>query len=87
MNSRIVFFLSILLTIIVLFQSIAFPQQILITEIMYDLDGTDSPNEFVEIFNPSETDSLNMNGWTIRDRSSTDALIDSGFGLKIPPLF
>ena len=53
---------------------------------MYDLDGTDSPNEFVEIFNPSETDSLNMNGWTIQDRSSTDALIDSGFGLKIPPL-
>ena len=54
---------------------------------MYDLEGTDSPNEFVEIFNPSETDSLNMDGWTIRDRSSTDALIDSGFGLKIPPLF
>ena len=53
---------------------------------MYDLAGTDSPNEFVEIFNPSETDSLNMDGWTIRDRSSTDALIDSGFGLKIPPL-
>jgi hypothetical protein len=86
MNSRIVFFLSLLLSIIVLFQSIAFSQQILITEIMYDLDGTDSPNEFVEIFNPSETDSLNMDGWTIRDRSSTDALIDSGFGLKIPPL-
>jgi hypothetical protein len=53
---------------------------------MYDLDGSDSPNEFVEIFNPSETDSLKMEGWTIRDRSSTDALIDSGFGLKIPPL-
>jgi len=86
MNSRIVFFLSLLLSIIVLFQSIAFSQQILITEIMYDLAGTDSPNEFVEIFNPSETDSLNMDGWTIRDRSSTDALIDSGFGLKIPPL-
>jgi len=86
MNSRIVFFLSLLLSVIVLLQSIAFSQQILITEIMYDLDGTDSPNEFVEIFNPSETDSLNMDGWTIRDRSSTDALIDSGFGLKIPPL-
>jgi hypothetical protein len=86
MNLRIVFFFSLLLSIIVLFQSIAFSQQILITEIMYDLDGSDSPNEFVEIFNPSETDSLNMEGWTIRDRSSTDALIDSGFGLKIPPL-
>ena len=65
---------------------ILFPQQILITEIMYDLDGADSPNEFVEIFNPSETDSLDLTGWTIRDRSSTDALNDSGYGLKIPPL-
>ena len=35
---------------------------------MYDLDGSDSPNEFVDIFNPSETDSLNIEGWTIRDR-------------------
>ncbi len=24
--------------------------QVLITEIMYDLDGDDSPNEFVELF-------------------------------------
>ena len=86
MNSRIIFFFSLLLSNIVLLHSIAFSQQILITEIMYDLNGTDSPNEFVEIFNPSETDSLNMDGWIIRDRSSTDALIDSGFGLKIPPL-
>ena len=86
MNSRIVFFLSLLLSIIFFLQSIALSQQILITEIMYDLNGSDSPNEFVEIFNLSETDSLNMDGWTIRDRSSTDALIDSGFGLKIPPL-
>ena len=47
MNSRIIFFIS---PIIVLFQSITFSQQILITEIMYDLDGIDSPNEFVELF-------------------------------------
>ena len=86
MNQRIIVSLILLFSIIVFSQSIALSQQILITEIMYDLDGTDSPNEFVEIFNPSETDSLNMDGWTIRDRSSTDALIDSGFGLKIPPL-
>ena len=86
MNHRINVSISLIISIIFFLQSIAFPQQILITEIMYDLDGTDSPNEFVEIFNPSETDSLNMDGWIIRDRSSTDALIDSGFGLKIPPL-
>lgn len=86
MNHHINVSINFIISIIFFLQSIAFSQQILITEIMYDLDGTDSPNEFVEIFNPSETDSLNMDGWTIRDRSSTDALIDSGFGLKIPPL-
>ncbi|HIC36341.1 MAG TPA: lamin tail domain-containing protein, partial [Candidatus Marinimicrobia bacterium] len=73
MNQRIIVSLILLFSIIVFSQSIALSEQILITEIMYDLDGTDSPNEFVEIFNPSDTDSLNMDGWTIRDRSSTDA--------------
>ncbi|MFQ6677858.1 MAG: lamin tail domain-containing protein [Fidelibacterota bacterium] len=59
--------------------------QIRITEIMYDLDGSDSPNEFVEIFNQSETDSVDLTGWQIKDRYTTDALLDSGFGLLIPP--
>ncbi|HJM96271.1 MAG TPA: lamin tail domain-containing protein, partial [Candidatus Marinimicrobia bacterium] len=58
----------------------------LITEIIYALPGSDSPNEYVELFNPSEMDTLDLNGWSIRDRSSTDALIDSGYGLKVPPL-
>jgi len=52
---------------------------------MYDLEGSDSPNEFVELFNPSETDSIDLTNWTLKDRSSEDALIDSGFGLVIPP--
>ena len=60
--------------------------QIIFTEIMYDLPGTDSPNEFVEIFNSSEIDSVHLAGWTIVDRSSSDVLVDSGFGLSIPPL-
>lgn len=60
--------------------------QIRITEIMYDLDGTDSPNEFVELYNLSPIDTVDLTGWTIRDRFSTDELIDSGYGLKIPPL-
>jgi len=76
----------ILLLQLLIFQSPLISQQILITEIMYDLEGTDSPNEFVELFNPSETDTLDLAGWSIQDRSSTDALIDSGYGLKIPPL-
>ena len=50
MNHRINVSISLIISIIFFLQSIAFSQQILITEIMYDLDGTDSPNEFVELF-------------------------------------
>ena len=53
------------------------------TEVMYDLVGTDSPNEFVELFNLSQTDTANLNGYTIKDKSSEDALVDSGFGRSI----
>jgi len=59
--------------------------QIRITEVMYDLDGSDSPNEYVEIYNLSLVDTVNLTGWQIRDRSSTDVLHDSGYGLIIPP--
>ncbi|MBL7014012.1 MAG: lamin tail domain-containing protein [Candidatus Marinimicrobia bacterium] len=59
--------------------------QILFTEILYDLPGSDSPNEFVEIFNPSLTDTVHLDGWTIVDRLYTDTLEDSGDGLSIPP--
>ena len=59
--------------------------QLLITEVMYDLDGSDSPNEFIEIFNASSTDTLDLNGWHIRDRTSVDALMDSGYGLILLP--
>ena len=52
---------------------------------MYDLDGSDSPNEFVEIFNLSPSDTVDLSGWQIRDRYSADALLDSGYGLIIPP--
>jgi len=45
---KIVIHLIFFLTLV--FPPILFPQQILITEIMYDLDGADSPNEFVELF-------------------------------------
>ena len=59
--------------------------QILFTEILYDLPGPDSPNEFVEIYNPSITDTIHLDGWTIKDRLYTDTLEDSGDGLSIPP--
>ncbi|MDP6685190.1 MAG: lamin tail domain-containing protein [Candidatus Marinimicrobia bacterium] len=59
--------------------------QIVITEIMYNLEGSDSPNEFVELFNISHLDTLDLSGWRIRDIYSEDTLEDSGFGLSIAP--
>ncbi|MFQ6613948.1 MAG: lamin tail domain-containing protein, partial [Fidelibacterota bacterium] len=59
--------------------------QVVITEVMYNLAGTDSPNEYVELFNLSATDSLDLHGFTIRDRAGADALVDSGYGLVLAP--
>jgi hypothetical protein len=41
---------------------------------MFDLDGADSPNEFIEIYNFSET-ALDLSGFTIADKHSTDELM------------
>jgi hypothetical protein len=53
---------------------------------MYDPTGPDSPNEFVELFNTSSTDTVDLSGWQITDNMSTDDLDDAGDGLRIPPL-
>ena len=45
--------------------------QITISEVMFDLDGADSPNEFVEIYNYSDDDIVFQN-WLIADKFSTD---------------
>jgi len=60
--------------------------QVLITEVMYDLVGSDSPNEFIELYNSSSTATVDLTSWTISDKNSTDDLIDTGDGLLLPPL-
>lgn len=51
---------------------------------MFDLQGSDSPNEFVEVYN-SGTDSIDLSLWQINDRFSTDELVDGGMGTIIAP--
>ncbi|MDP6396212.1 MAG: lamin tail domain-containing protein [Candidatus Marinimicrobia bacterium] len=58
--------------------------QLIFSEIMFDLDGSDSPNEFVEVYN-SGTDSVDLSYWQISDKFSTDELVDGGMGTIIPP--
>ena len=60
--------------------------QLVLSEIMFDPEGTDSPNEFVECFNLSITDTVDLGGWKIGDLWSVDDLEDGGMGTKLPPL-
>lgn len=53
---------------------------------MYDLDGTDTENEFVEIYNTSTSTTYDLTNWSISDKSSTDVLTDFGYGLVLQPL-
>ncbi len=59
--------------------------QVIITEIMYNLEGSDSPNEFVELYNRSAFDSVNLQGWSLHDKYDADMIVDSGYGYKLPP--
>jgi len=55
---------------------------ITISEVMVNLEGNDSPNEFVEIYNCSDS-TINLAGWKISDLMSEDNII--GEELQIPP--
>lgn len=58
---------------------------IVLTEVMFDPIGSEFYDEFVEIFNLSPSDSIDLSGWTIGDSTSFDEIIDAGEGLIIPP--
>jgi len=49
--------------------------QIIISEVMFNLEGGDSPNEFVELFNSSTTQ-IDISNWIIADKLSTDDFIE-----------
>ena len=44
--------------------------QIIISEVMFNLEGGDSPNEFVELYNTGITQ-VDISNWIIADKLST----------------
>jgi hypothetical protein len=59
--------------------------QITFTEVMYDVDGPDYNDEFIEIYNLSEIDSVDLTGWYLSDSTNFDGLVSAGEGMKISP--
>jgi len=63
------------------------PEYILINEVMFNPFEPDPYNEYVELYNPTNT-SINISGWTITDNYAEDTLVgdvDHGNGTMIIP--
>jgi len=55
-----------------------------LTEIMYDPDGDESTDEFIEIYNDS-TVPMNLDGWRVTDGSDTDRIVAAEGDLHAVP--
>ncbi len=78
---------SLLTTLIILISVQIFSQSdssIIISEVMFNpISGN---NEFIELYNSSTNQSINLSGWRIKYYTSTpDQIIDVGFGTTLPP--
>ena len=58
---------------------------IVLSEVMFDPAGSEFYDEFVEVFNTSETEPVDLAGWTIGDGSEDDAVVPTGGGTVLGP--
>ena len=59
--------------------------QITFSEVMYDVSTNEYHDEFIEIFNLSYQDSVDITGWTFSDSSGSDRILVHRGGRKIAP--
>ena len=59
--------------------------QIVLSEIMFDPAGSEYYDEFIEIYNSSSSDTVDLEGWIISDGSGTDQIIGVDMGTRLPP--
>jgi hypothetical protein len=58
--------------------------QVILTEVMFDPDGSEFYDEFVEIYNLNST-AVDLAGWQVGDSAEQDLLMDAGNGLILLP--
>jgi len=59
--------------------------QITFSEVMYDPDTDENHDEYVEVYNLSGTDSVDLSGWLFSDGEGTDIIVPYSFHQRIPP--
>jgi hypothetical protein len=52
---------------------------------MFDPAFSEATDEFIEIYNLSSQDSIDLNGWKISDGSGNDRIVSAGYGLILLP--
>ena len=76
-----------ILTAIFLFAAYIFPQSdstLILSEVMFNPQS--GPNEFIELYNTSETESIDLNGYKTKySTSNPDIITDAGEGTLLPP--
>lgn len=59
--------------------------QIVITEVMFDPIEAESIDEFIEIYNLSDNQAIDLSGWRLGDTTGEDIIINAGKGLLLLP--
>lgn len=61
------------------------PAQLHLSEVLADPPGSESHEEFVELYNGSQVESVDLAGWEIGEREDVDAIVDAGWGTLLAP--
>jgi len=59
--------------------------QIVLSEIMFNPSGSERTDEFVEIYNLSTADTIDVGGWLLSDSSGFNRIAGHSMGSRIPP--
>lgn len=59
--------------------------QMTLTEIMFNPAGNERYDEFIELFNLSAVDTVDLQDWIVSDGSGWNCLRSSGMGTRLPP--
>jgi len=59
--------------------------EVFLSEVMFNPAGPEATDEFVEIYNASPADTVDLSGWKISDGTGEDRITDAGGGIRLLP--